>query len=335
MKRILSTAAIEFRIALRNRWVAISLALMAVFSLVLTMAGSAPTGALGVDTLSVTVASLTSLSVYLIPLLALLISFDAIAGEAERGTLAARAMAEIHRLEGIFSLYQPESALCRLNRDGRLKDPPFELLNCLSLAGAVHAASGGRFDPTVQPLWQAEAGAVLRGQPLSPGERAAAAALMGWRGVMLGPDEIALRPGMALTLNGIAQGFIADRVAALLAEAGLTRALIDTGEMRALPEGDWPVRLASGGEIALRNRALATSEPLGMTFGGDWRANHILDPRQARPVRAACRSVSLSAPSAALADALSTAACLTATRAEVLALCAAFPGTGAEALVAA
>jgi thiamine biosynthesis lipoprotein len=249
--------------------------------------------------------------------------------------LAARAMAEIHRLEGIFSLYQPESALCRLNRDGRLKDPPFELLNCLSLAGAVHAASGGRFDPTVQPLWQAEAGAVLRGQPLSPGERAAAAALMGWRGVMLGPDEIALRPGMALTLNGIAQGFIADRVAALLAEAGLTRALIDTGEMRALPEGDWPVRLASGGEIALRNRALATSEPLGMTFGGDWRASHILDPRQARPVRAAWRSVSLSAPSAALADALSTAACLTATRAEVLALCAAFPGTGAEALVAA
>lgn len=87
MKRILSTAAIEFRIALRNRWVAISLALMAVFSLVLTLAGSAPTGALGVDRLSVTVASLTSLSVYLIPLLALLISFDAIAGEAERGTL--------------------------------------------------------------------------------------------------------------------------------------------------------------------------------------------------------------------------------------------------------
>lgn len=87
MNRILSTAGTEFRIALRNRWVAIALVLMAVFSLVLTLAGSAPTGGLGVDRLSVTVASLTSLSVYLIPLLALLISFDAIAGEAERGTL--------------------------------------------------------------------------------------------------------------------------------------------------------------------------------------------------------------------------------------------------------
>ncbi|MEZ5797829.1 MAG: ABC transporter permease subunit [Paracoccaceae bacterium] len=87
MSRILSTAATEFRIALRNRWVAIALVLMAVFSLVLALAGSAPTGGLGVDRLSVTVASLTSLSVYLIPLLALLMSFDAIAGEAERGTL--------------------------------------------------------------------------------------------------------------------------------------------------------------------------------------------------------------------------------------------------------
>lgn len=88
MIRILSTARIEFRIALRNRWVAIAMVLMAVFSLVLSLAGSAPTGGLGVDRLSVTVASLTSLSVYLIPLLALLMSFDAIAGETERGTLS-------------------------------------------------------------------------------------------------------------------------------------------------------------------------------------------------------------------------------------------------------
>ncbi len=85
--RILATAATEFHIARRNRWVAIAVLLMVVFSLVLAAAGSAPTGALGVDRLSVTVASLTSLSVYLVPLVALLMSFDAIAGEVERGTL--------------------------------------------------------------------------------------------------------------------------------------------------------------------------------------------------------------------------------------------------------
>lgn len=87
MRRILATAALEFRIALRNRWVAIATAMMVLFALVLSAAGSAPTGGLGVDRLSVTVASLTSLAVYLVPLIALLMSFDAIAGEVERGTL--------------------------------------------------------------------------------------------------------------------------------------------------------------------------------------------------------------------------------------------------------
>lgn len=87
MRRILSTAGIEFRIALRNRWVAIATGLMVLFALVLAAAGAAPTGDVGADRLSVTVVSLTSLAVYLVPLLALLMSFDAVAGEVERGTL--------------------------------------------------------------------------------------------------------------------------------------------------------------------------------------------------------------------------------------------------------
>ncbi len=88
MTAILALAKAEFRIAARNRWLAIAAVLMVVFALILTAAGSGPTGSLGVDRLSVTVASLTSLSVYLVPLIALLLSFDAVAGEAERGTLS-------------------------------------------------------------------------------------------------------------------------------------------------------------------------------------------------------------------------------------------------------
>ena len=99
MNRILATAASEFRIALRNRWVAIAIVLMALFSLVLSAAGSAPTGGLGVDRLSVTVASLTSLAVYLVPLVALLMSFDAVAGEVERGTLPLLLTYPVSRLE--------------------------------------------------------------------------------------------------------------------------------------------------------------------------------------------------------------------------------------------
>lgn len=246
--------------------------------------------------------------------------------------LASMAMAEIRRLEAIFSIYLPDSALGRLNREGAVPAPPFELLDCLSLAGAVHRASAGRFDPTVQPLWAAEAMATERGQPLSAEERADAVARIGWAGVSIGRDAIALRPGMALTLNGIAQGYIADRVAALLASNGLTRALIDTGEMVALPGEDWPVRLPDRA-ITLRARALATSAPLGMTFGGDGATSHILNPATGGPVRSVWRSVTLSAPSAALADALSTAACLTQTRTEIQALCDHFAGVTLESAV--
>ena len=247
--------------------------------------------------------------------------------------IAALAMAEIRRLEGVFSLFLPDSALVRLNRDARLDAPPFELLECLTLAGAVHRASGGAFDPSVQPLWQAEAAALTRGAPLTPAERAQARALIGWDSVTLEPTAITLRPGLALTLNGIAQGYITDRVAALLADHGLTRALVDTGELRALPEGDWPVTLASGGGITLQDRALATSAPLGMTFGGDGVSSHILDPRTGAPLRAVWSSVSVSAPSAALADALSTAACLMTSEQSVLDFCAAFTGARIEAVV--
>jgi FAD:protein FMN transferase len=250
----------------------------------------------------------------------------------EAPQLAARAMDEIRRLEGIFSIYLPGSALSRLNRDSALAEPPFELLDCLSLAGAIHAASDGRFDPTVQPFWAAEAMATERGKPLSATERAEASARTGWDGVSLSPEAITLRPGMALTLNGIAQGYIADRVAALLSSHGLTRALIDTGELRALPEGRWPVHLPDR-EIPLEGRALATSAPLGMTFGGDGLTSHIIDPVTGHPTVLRWTSVSISARSAALADALSTAACMMDASDQIVALCDQVPGATLESAI--
>lgn len=246
--------------------------------------------------------------------------------------ISALAMTEIRRLERIFSLYDPDSALVRLNRDGLLDAPPFELLDCLTLAGAVHRASGARFDPTVQVLWRAEADATQAGRPLSETERREAISLIGWQHVRLESDAIRLMPGQALTLNGIAQGYIADRVAALLAGHGLTRALIDTGEMVALGEGTWPVHLDPMGKIDLSGRALATSAPLGMTFGNDGLRSHILDPRTGAPVLADRRSVSISSPRAAIADAVATAGCLISDDADLAALCSAFPGTRIEAL---
>jgi len=88
MNAVLAIAATELTIARRNRLVAVAVALMALFALALTALGSEPTGALGVDLLTAAAASLTTLTVYLVPLIALLQAFDAVAGEVERGALA-------------------------------------------------------------------------------------------------------------------------------------------------------------------------------------------------------------------------------------------------------
>lgn len=84
---VAAIAATEFRIALRNRWIVTAAALLTAFGLILAFAGSAPTGSVDVDRLTVTASSLTTLAVYLVPLIALLLSFDGFAGETERGTL--------------------------------------------------------------------------------------------------------------------------------------------------------------------------------------------------------------------------------------------------------
>ncbi|UDF32153.1 UNVERIFIED_ORG: FAD:protein FMN transferase (plasmid) [Roseateles sp. XES5] len=253
--------------------------------------------------------------------------------------IAARVMAEINRLEDILSLYRPESALSRLNREGRLAAPPFELLDCLSLAGAVHHASAGRFDPTIQPLWALWAEAAAGGRRPDAAAIETARRKVGWGGVELDAAAIILRPGMALTLNGIGQGYVADRVAALLEAEGLTDILIDTGELRALGGkpggGEWPVRLETGQRLALRQRALATSAPLGTTFDQTGKDGHILDPATGRPGRSNWRAISISAPSAAIADALATAACLMPERQTILAMTERFDGARLEAGMAA
>ncbi|MEO3429324.1 FAD:protein FMN transferase [Pelagibius sp. CAU 1746] len=240
---------------------------------------------------------------------------DPVAGRA----LLRRCVDEIERLERIFSLYREESALCRLNRDGALEGPPLELVELLSYAGRVSALTGGAFDVTIQPLWlrlrrhfQAPH-ADPRGPRLDD-----VLPLVDWRGLEVSPARLAFaRSGMAVTLNGIAQGYITDRVGDLLRDAGMTSVLIDLGEIRALgsrPDGaPWRVGLSaaeSAGGIARRldlsDAALATSGGYGLMFDAAGRYGHLLDPRNGRSVPPG-RSVSVVALRATVADAASTA----------------------------
>ena len=86
MRPIAIIAAKEMRDGLRNRWVIATTALLAALALTLAFLGAAPTGTVKVGALGVTIVSLSSLSIFLVPLIALLLSYDAIVGEAERGT---------------------------------------------------------------------------------------------------------------------------------------------------------------------------------------------------------------------------------------------------------
>jgi len=87
MRNILIVARKEIQEGLRNRWVLATTLLLAGLALSLTFLGSAPTGTVGVRPLDVVIVSLSSLTIFLLPLIALLISHDAIVGEMERGTM--------------------------------------------------------------------------------------------------------------------------------------------------------------------------------------------------------------------------------------------------------
>ena len=87
MRTIVIIALKEIQEGLRNRWVLATTLLLAALALSLTFLGSAPTGNVGAGALDVVVVSLSSLTIFLLPLIALLISHDAVVGEMERGTM--------------------------------------------------------------------------------------------------------------------------------------------------------------------------------------------------------------------------------------------------------
>lgn len=105
MNPILLIAAKEFRDGVRNRWVIAITVLLAVFALTLSFLGSAPTGAVKTSPLAVTVVSLSSLTIFLIPLIALLLSYDSIVGEIDRGTMALLLSYPVARHQVIIGKY--------------------------------------------------------------------------------------------------------------------------------------------------------------------------------------------------------------------------------------
>lgn len=155
--------------------------------------------------------------------------------------------AELERLDRLFSPRHPASLLSRLNRDRRLEDPPLDILDALRLADRLHRASDGAFDPV---SWAPKAQA-----PAS-----------GWSGLRFGARRVVLnRPRASLSLDDLARGIAADRIAALLNGQDIAQARIDIGTDH-LPAAvrPWSGELA-GADRLLRKRSPhsgATKPPL-------------------------------------------------------------------------
>ena len=174
-----------------------------------------------------------------------------------------RARGSLDAVMAQFDLFDPASTVSRLNRTGHLDAPDVMFRRLTQACTQVHAATGGLFDPTVQPLWRA----LAERQPPQ-----AARALIDWSRVRHSAASVTLGEGQALTFNGIAQGFATDLVAEALRDAGLERTLVNIGEFRGTG-GPWRLGISDPeigmiGTRTLTSSAIATSSPKAVPLGG-------------------------------------------------------------------
>ena len=225
------------------------------------------------------------------------------------------AVATIRHVEAQMSLFKPDSALNRLNRDGILHHPHPDLRNVLRIAQEVSTRSHGAFDVTVQPLWQVFEAAQRTASLPSNAAVLQARARVNWRALEISQHHIRfMKPGMAITLNGIAQGYAADLVRQQLQADGIEHAVINTGAWAALGQPDtqhgWSLGIASPRDeqqlitrLLMDGRSIATSADNLTIFSNDYRNHHIFNPHTGySPPELA--SVTVAANSCVMADAL-------------------------------
>lgn len=231
-----------------------------------------------------------------------------VTGLADAAPALAAAFAALSRVDDSMSLWKP-SELQQLNERGEAHVSP-DLLFVLQASLEAAAASGGAFDPTVEPLVRATGGVGGPRRVLGASERRHLLARVGFRRmhVDLEGAEVRLEPGTRLDLGGIAKGYAVDLAVSELRRAGAGAGYVDLGTS-SLGAFGAPVA------VDVRDPESATGAPwasfrlrdafLG-TSGADQRGDHIFDPRTGQPARGVL-SVTVVARTGLEADALSTA----------------------------
>jgi FAD:protein FMN transferase len=230
-----------------------------------------------------------------------------------------QAFAEMARIENLMTPHQPQSDVAHLSAaDGPLQVSP-ETAAVIAAGLKVGAASDGAFDMglgRLKDLWDIEGE-----HPRIPGAEELRAALVGTGAgdLRLAGRTVTKRdPRLLVDLGGIAKGYAVDRAIAVLQAAGVKHAAVNAGgDIRLLGgRGDRPWKIgiqhprrkdAILATLELANTAVVTSGDYERFFERDGvRYHHLFDPKTGQPARL-CRSVTIVAPEAMLADALATA----------------------------
>jgi thiamine biosynthesis lipoprotein len=238
---------------------------------------------------------------------------------------AALASAELVRLEGLWSVFRPDSEVSELARCAGCQALAIDTdtLAILAAAKEFQVSMLGAFDTTVGPsltLWRA---AQARGSLPAAEEIAAARALLGSCDIELGPGLRARlkRSGQQLDLGAIAKGYAADRCVELYRQAGIRHALLDLGGNVVLqgqrPDGaPWRVGIQAPGRARGRSIGYLEAADCSVVTSGNYerhfeiaghRYSHIIDPRTGMPVANDALSATVMAASSTFADALATA----------------------------
>ena len=220
---------------------------------------------------------------------------------------------EIKRLENIFSLFDNNSSISQLNKKGYILNPPKELVEVLNFANNISENTNGAFDVTVQPLWIIhESYSKHKNIDRLNDEIQKVKNLISYKNIEINKNKIYFKKeNMQITLNGIAQGYITDKITYILKQRGFTNVLVDLGEFNSIggydENRDWNIATPYLNDIKylkLNNNAIASSGGYGTRF--DEKYHHLFDTKTGTSANY-INSVTIKASNAMLADALSTA----------------------------
>ncbi|HIJ79916.1 MAG: FAD:protein FMN transferase [Desulfobulbaceae bacterium] len=224
----------------------------------------------------------------------------------------------MEELESKLSRHQAASEVSRLNQSGFLDNPGPELQAVLELAQAISRKTSGAFDITILPLltlYQQQGQALLAQQSLIDG----AVKAVGQAGLAVSHQRLELKKsGMGITLDGIGKGYIVDQGVATLGQFGFDQVYVEAGGDLLVkggkPRGNpWLIGIRNPRPemarqlvtIEAETMAVATSGDYYQPFSPDLLHHHIINPHTgfSPPELASC---TITAPDAALADALAT-----------------------------